>query len=314
MRPQPARRVDVLWRDGAGHRLPFGRLFGLVAQAGQVQLVAGCLAATLGIGLVDSLLPPLVALGAFYLLPVLVAAARDATSGLSIACTSAAVAGAVDLMGHDAFGSLVVPSLNVVTRLAVFLLVAALVTALRLELQREALMARADSLTGLANGRSFYEVAEGARLLLARSGRPLTLAYIDLDDFKQINDRLGHAAGDDVLQQTGRALQAAVRDVDTVARLGGDEFAVLLPETDAHAAAKVLERVREHLACSWTSSESADDEAPTGPRGVKVCIGAATFTEPVASVDLMVAQADRLMYEEKQAKKGGAIPPPRVAA
>lgn len=192
--------------------------------------------------------------------------------------------------------------MNSVTRLAVFFLVVVLVAALRRELQRETLMARADPLTGLGNTRSFYEVAEQARRVLGRTRRPLTLAYIDLDDVKQINDRLGHAAGDDVLRQLGTALTTAVRDVDTVARIGGDEFAVLLPDTDAATAARVLARVQAAIA-SGVALGSSNGAATAAPRQLQASIGAVTFTEPVGSVEAMVAQADRRMYEVKHARR-----------
>ena len=122
--------------------------------------------------------------------------------------------------------------------------VALLAAAQRDWLRRERAISRTDGLTGLLNGRGFYEAAA---VELARSSRyrhPLTLAYVDLDDFKEINDRLGHARGDAVLVAVAHALRRACRSTDLVGRLGGDEFVVLFPETDRDAAEAALVKLR----------------------------------------------------------------------
>ena len=118
--------------------------------------------------------------------------------------------------------------------------VALLAAAQRDWLRRERAISRTDGLTGLLNGRGFYEAAA---VELARSTRyrhPLTLAYVDLDDFKPINDRFGHARGDEMLVAVGRAIRKACRSTDVVGRVGGDEFVVLFPETGREAAETAL--------------------------------------------------------------------------
>ena len=116
-----------------------------------------------------------------------------------------------------------------------------------LDLARWKLEAETDGLTGLVNHRVFQERLQSEVTRAQRHHRPLSLAMIDIDGFKQLNDMFGHQMGDSVLTTVARHLAASVRANDTVARIGGDEFALLLPETDAAAATVVAERVHERL-------------------------------------------------------------------
>src|SRR5262249_5901959 len=127
-------------------------------------------------------------------------------------------------------------------------LTTSLVSRLHAGILRERLLARTDPLTGAANGRTFYEAVAAEAERARRADRPLTLAYLDLDDFKQLNDRLGHAAGDAALLRVVQTVQAHLRGSDLLARLGGDEFALLLPETEAEGAAALLVRVQRLVA------------------------------------------------------------------
>jgi diguanylate cyclase (GGDEF)-like protein/PAS domain S-box-containing protein len=178
--------------------------------------------------------------------------------------------------------------------------------ALEEELER---LSQHDSLTGLMNRRRFDEKLEEQLAYTRRYGVGGALLVLDLDRFKEINDELGHAAGDEALCAVAEVLQRNLRQSDTVARpangvlarLGGDEFAVLLPEADGAAAEAVAERLVDALATSKPTIEGR--EVPLG-----VSIGIALFDEhgcPPAQ-DLMAA-ADRAMYEAKAAG-GGASP------
>jgi diguanylate cyclase (GGDEF)-like protein len=164
---------------------------------------------------------------------------------------------------------------------------------LRLSLDREHLAARTDPVTGLANRRAFLEALTAERLRSERYGHPLTVAILDGDGFKQVNDRLGHAAGDAVLRDIGESLARDLRAPDVAARFGGDEFAVLLVETGPEHARTVLERLR-------TSAH-----AELVRRGVQVTLsgGAVTFLAPLPSDDETLAEADRLLYRAKAAGK-----------
>ena len=149
--------------------------------------------------------------------------------------------------GH-VYSNRLIPFWNAAVRLGFFLLTSFLLAELKRALGKEQALARVDGLTGLLNSRTFKESCRGLILLAARHEHPAAVGYIDLDDFKALNDSSGHAGGDLVLRAVAAALNRAARDTDVVARLGGDEFAVFLPETDAAGARVVFDRIREELA------------------------------------------------------------------
>lgn len=185
---------------------------------------------------------------------------------------------------------------NLVIQLGVYLALVLLLSGFRSRLEGEQLLARTDTLTQVANRRAFIEAVELELERARRSARPLTLAYVDCDGFKFINDALGHAAGDALLVVVAQTLRSSTRAVDAVARLGGDEFGLLLPETDGPTAQALVGRLRGTLLAAMAA------------HGWKVgfSIGAATFVTPAASVDQMMARADELMYEAKRTAKGSA--------
>jgi diguanylate cyclase (GGDEF) domain len=258
-------------------------------------ILLGCLLIVALVGLADALTGQDLSLSIFYLIPAVVAATKGRRLGLLVAATAAALGLLADIAGRTTpYSSPVVPLWNTIVRLIVIVLVVSLVDALLSTARHERQIGRRDHLTGLQNSRAFYDHAETEIRGLARTGRPLTLAYIDVDHFKTVNDRLGHAAGDAVLVATSRTLAGAMRDIDTAARIGGDEFMVLLPETDPAQAQVALGRVHRHLS----------EAAVASGWDVGYSIGAVTFTSTPGSTGEMVAEADRVMYEVKQSEKG----------
>ena len=161
--------------------------------------------------------------------------------------------------------------------------------------QRLAHQALHDPLTGLANRRLFADRLAHALARLARDRRPLAVLFFDVDDFKAVNDRFGHAAGDTLLCAVAQRLETQARASDTVARLGGDEFAVLLEEVAHDDAAAAAERFAAALAEPFTVAAGVELH-------VAVSIGMAVAASPCPAEEL-VRTADLAMYTTKTQRK-----------
>ncbi len=186
---------------------------------------------------------------------------------------------------------------NLFRRGTVLAVTAVLVSRLKVRLETEARNARTDPLTGLANRLTFEEALSVEIARVERSGRPFSLVLLDIDDFKEVNDRLGHPAGDGILQEVARVLEACTRRSDVVSRLGGDEFALLLCESGADDARAAAERVFRDL---------GRIEVFPG-RGVSVSAGVAVFPGAPASPAEAYAAADSLLLRAKEAGKARLI-------
>lgn len=171
-------------------------------------------------------------------------------------------------------------------------LVALLAAQARLQFERERQNATQDALTGLQNRRAFLEIGASEVERSKRYAHPLAVVFLDLDDFKQLNDTKGHDAGDVALRATAGALLGALRSVDRVARLGGDEFAVLLPEIRYDAAVEAGRKI------SIAVNNALGDFPP-----VRASIGVAWFEEVDRAFPAMLKAADELMYEAKESGK-----------
>ncbi len=256
-------------------------------------IVAGGILLIALIALLDCGTRPNFSFSIFYLLPVMVCAWWGGFSH----GTLVALAGSVAWCVADGLENHLPPSSQVwngVVRFSTLVLISSLVSRLYSGILRERLLARTDSLTGAANGRTFYETAAVETERALRGSRPLTLAYLDLDNFKQLNDRMGHAAGDAALIHIVHVIRLNLRGSDLLARLGGDEFALLLPETDSGQAVALLDRLHQTL-----SQETAQKGWP-----VTFSVGAITFHRPLLDLDLMIQRVDALMYRVKKTGKG----------
>lgn len=159
-------------------------------------------------------------------------------------------------------------------------------------LGRERQTARTDELTGIGNRRRFFEVAETLFAVARRYRTPLSVCIFDIDGFKQINDRVGHLGGDEILRQVARITAAQTREADVVARYGGEEFILAMPNTEAPGALGAAENIREAIAerrQTWQGAEI----------GVTVSAGVAQMRPDEESLDTLIARADAALYEAK---------------
>ncbi|MFA6078444.1 MAG: GGDEF domain-containing protein [Candidatus Omnitrophota bacterium] len=178
---------------------------------------------------------------------------------------------------------------NIAAMLGLFLIISYNISALRNTRASEQNMTKTDSLTGVANRRAFYDLAGIEIHRSRRYNHPFTVAYVDIDNFKIINYRYGHSAGDSLLNVVAQEMKSHVRDVDLVSRFGGDEFAILLPETGAEPSQLVFSRLRYELL----------DLMKKNDWPVTFSFGVATFLNAPESVEEIIKKASVLMYSAK---------------
>jgi diguanylate cyclase (GGDEF)-like protein len=154
------------------------------------------------------------------------------------------------------------------------------------------LLSQQDALTGLGNRRLLHERLGYEIARHRRHGRRFSLLALDLDGFKQVNDRFGHQAGDEILREVSRALERAVRDQDTVVRLGGDEFCVLAPESEWPDADRLSERLRRSVAGAVGGLDALD-----------VSVGYAVFPDEGWTPEHLLARADAASIEAKRSSR-----------
>lgn len=225
-------------------------------------------------------------------------------AGYTLSALAALMWAGADLVSDRIFSLAWIPIVNALTQLATYLLIAFLASRIRFLLAREQAMASHDPLTGLLNRRAFFAMGESEARRLHRYGHPVAIAFLDLDDFKQLNDTMGHESGDRALVAVADRLRSALRASDLVARLGGDEFAILLPEISYSAAIETGDKLAAAI-------EDALHRFPP----VAASIGIAWF-EQISGFADMIAAADGLMYEVKQQGKRGVKVrqfPPRLS-
>jgi diguanylate cyclase (GGDEF)-like protein len=171
-----------------------------------------------------------------------------------------------------------------------------------LHLRRAEALSVTDDLTSLYNSRYLNQVLRREAKRVSRSGRPLSLLFLDLDGFKSVNDRHGHLCGSRALVEAASVIRGCARETDVTARFGGDEFAVVLPETGSEGAMAVAERVRERVAAhSFLKVSDGLDIHLTAS------VGVATLPDVAASAEELVKAADTAMYRVKDRGKNGVL-------
>jgi diguanylate cyclase (GGDEF)-like protein len=246
------------------------------------------------VGVIDILTGPEISLGIFYLLPVaFVAWFTGRWNGILYAIAGVLIERIALTVAGTTYSHFLIPYWNTSVRLLFFLVVVYLLTEYKERAEREEILARTDPLTEVANSRYLYTLAEMEIERLSRYEHPFTVAYMDIDNFKEINDRYGRRTGDELLCLVASTMQNNLRITDTVARLGGDEFIILLPETKGEGALTIFFRLRQLLMAALHA------------RGwnVTFSVGAITFLSPPMSVDSMIKAVDSLMYQVKTSGK-----------
>ncbi|XOV82570.1 MAG: GGDEF domain-containing protein [bacterium] len=204
------------------------------------------------------------------------------------------------LAGYVVSGELIAP-IGIYLAIGVPLLVAPFASFMNISLsyrlqkanERLQALSHTDSLTDTLNRRRFIEVAERELALAARHCYPTSVVLIDFDDFKQVNDKHGHAAGDQALVQTINVIKSLVRDSDVLARFGGEEFILLLPRTAREGAQSLAQRMLEKVALTPIKLESKE-------LMITVSAGSVTCETSTTALDVMTSKADELLYASKQ--------------
>ncbi len=278
------------------HHQPLGFrsiILGLIVRVGEYfahrpkshVLMIGLLTVVM-IGALDLLTGPDISL--FYLLPITFVTWRiGRTAGFALSLFSVCVWVVAD--ARQIYSLTAVGYWNAAINLAFLLILSSTLAEFSVLLE----WVHTDYLTGLANARGFHDMAQKEIYRCKRTGRSFSLAYLDIDNFKSINDTLGHNAGDAVLRLVGDTLQKSTRKSDSVARIGGDEFMILLCGADQQSASAAMAKIEEALRT----------ELSGGHWPVTLTIGVATFRLPPDTVEAAVQQADDLMYEGKQMGK-----------
>jgi diguanylate cyclase (GGDEF)-like protein len=249
------------------------------------------------IGVLDYLVGSEINLSIFYVIPLSGVAWYSGRRSAYIVCAIALTVWFIaDYVNFPTYSHWLIRYWNALVRLPFLLIIVLLVLRIKEALLNEKSLARNDNLTGLLNGRGFYEVGGYEIDRSARNGLAFSMAYLDLDNFKKVNDTYGHSTGDVLLREVGSIMKNSLRKIDYVARLGGDEFGILLPEAGTNAAKTAIQKIQESLL-----KKMQEKNWP-----VTMSIGVLTFETPPVSVSAMIQIADKLMYSVKNSGKNNA--------
>lgn len=265
----------------AGGLIGFGKLAPWFSMA---------LALTALVGFVDYLTGYHLGFSLFYLAPISLAtwkAGRKA--GLAVSLAGAVTWLIADYTAREVHLPLFIHIWNTGIRFSFFLVFVVLLSGREAAYRTEKVLARTDPLTGIRNRRAFLELVTMEAGRLERTGRAFSVAYLDCDNFKAVNDRSGHGEGDRLLKAVAETLSRSVRTMDITARIGGDEFAVLMPETTKSSAMEIASRLRKNLL----------EEMERRGWPVTFSVGMATCSEDCGTAEEVLARADALMYSAK---------------
>jgi diguanylate cyclase (GGDEF)-like protein len=268
------------------------KYFNYLESKGKTFNVVVGLICTVLLGVVDYLTVEELTLTLFYLMPISFVAwytGRKAGIALALLCTLTWI------IANNSAALAFFNLWKIGTTFGFFVIIAILLSKLRQMFDNEQNLSQTDHLTGVVNRRAFLQILTKEVLRQSRNNLPLTLAYIDLDNFKDINDSYGHSTGDYILQLVGGTFTQSLRKSDTVARIGGDEFVILLPDVDQQSAQTVIPKIKDTV----QSKTKQHRFEVTLSIGVLICL------HPPETADEMITLADDLMYEVKKTGRNG---------
>lgn len=260
----------------------------------ETRIIILSLVLVLLVGVADYFAGPELSSSIFYVVPLAIGAwYGNRRQGIVLAILSAIVWLVTDYLSGRTYSHQFIEYWNASVRLGLFLIISLLLSAYRGQLTVEENLADTDSLTGVYNRRAFYEKIQREIYRAERFKHPFTLAYFDLDNFKQVNDNKGHQIGDDLLRKVVQVMKSNTRKIDVLSRLGGDEFALLMVETGFSAAADAMGKLQGYLLDAMQQENWP----------VTFSIGLVTCEEPPGDIQEVISFADGLMYSVKKSGK-----------
>jgi diguanylate cyclase (GGDEF)-like protein len=250
-------------------------------------VIAIGLALLLIVGFLDLETGPQISFSIFYLIPiVLVSWCTGIAAGRWFSILGAIIWLAADLTSGQVYAQIWIPFWNMLVRLSFFIIVASTLASLKIKIEKETESARRDFLTGLANPRGFYENAEVELERATANPQPITLAFVQAEGLKWINERYGRQAGDQMLCALVETIQNIVPNQHLVARFTGTLFAILLPDTGHDAAQKLLHEIQKQL---------RDLTQRKYQRPMTFGIAGRIYVTPLRDLGNFMHEADRLM-------------------
>lgn len=226
----------------------------------------------------------------FYLFPIAIVTMFIGTAEGILLSTVCAVLWLInDWSSNPEYSSSFVYFWNSAVRLGFFLITALLLSALKKQMQ----FARTDFLTGIPNRRGLIDSGARELEMSRRYNYTLTIVYVDINNFKKINDTFGHHVGDIALQKIAASISRSIRMTDTVARIGGDEFVILLPRTELEYAKEITQRIKENLL----------EEMKANGWYIILSMGIITFHRIPKTIDDAIKQVDEMLYTSKKEGK-----------
>ncbi|MGA2465593.1 MAG: GGDEF domain-containing protein [Thermodesulfobacteriota bacterium] len=248
------------------------------------------------LGIIDKITGSEISFSIFYLIPVIfVTRFSDRWVGIFISGASAIAWLMADLMAGQIYSHWVIPYWNAIMRFGFFLVNVYILSRLKDALEMEKMLSRMDSLTGIANGKYFIELVNSEFIRSNTNNLSFTIAYMDLDNIKTVNDRFGHNEGDIVLCTMASIIRNNIRATDSVGRLGGDEFAILFPEMGAEESQGIIPKIHKSLL----------DAILENKWGITISMGVGTFKGSNFNAEEILRLTESLMYSVKDAGKNG---------